>query len=57
MPRGRRTLEQRNATLAVYLPKALLEELREVAEKDRRSASNQALIYIERALKARSKDE
>jgi len=36
--------------LAVYVPEDVLVRLRTVAARDRRSASNQALIYIERAL-------
>jgi len=52
MPTQRKSRKTRNATLAVYLPRHMLEELRDMAEKDHRSASTQALILIERGLKA-----
>jgi hypothetical protein len=50
MPRPKKPKDQRRAALAVYLPPAVLNKLRDVAMKDRRSASTQALIYIERGL-------
>jgi len=55
MPRPKKPKDQRRAALAVYLPPALLDKLRDVATKDRRSASTQALIYIERGLEAAEK--
>ena len=42
--------DRRNAVLAVYLPPKILRKLRTVAYKERRTASTQALVYIERAL-------
>ena len=53
MPRPKKAKQQRRAALAVYLPPALLEELRDVAEKEYRSASTQALIFIKRSLDER----
>ena len=49
MPR-KKSKEPRKAALAVYLPPKMLDKLRDVANKDRRSASTQALIFIEQAL-------
>ena len=50
MPRPRKPKDQRRAALAVYLPPPLLNRLRDIAVKDRRSASTQALIYIEQGI-------
>lgn len=50
MPRHKSPKGQRSVALAVYLPPKMLERLRETALKDRRTASNQALVYIERCL-------
>ena len=48
----RKSKARRDAVVAVYLPPKVLEKLRAVAEKERRTASTQALLYIERALEA-----
>ena len=50
MPGTKTAKGRRNAVLAVYLPPEMLEQLRELASRDRRSASTQALIFIERCL-------
>jgi CopG-like RHH_1 or ribbon-helix-helix domain, RHH_5 len=46
----RKSRTPRDAVVAVYLPAKLLDKLRDVADRERRTASTQALIYIERAL-------
>jgi hypothetical protein len=53
MGRPRKPRESRRVPLAVYAPPAVLRRLREVAARDRRSLSTQALILIEDGLKAR----
>ena len=50
MGRPRKPAKERRVPLAVYMPEDLLERLRKQAERDRRSASTQALVLIERAL-------
>lgn len=50
MARKRQTKGRRDAVLAVYMPAPLLAQLRAVADRERRTASTQALVYIERAL-------
>jgi hypothetical protein len=50
MVRPKKPREQRRLPLAVYLPEDVLERLRDMAARDRRSASTQALLLIERAL-------
>ncbi len=52
MPRPKKSKDERKAVLAVYLTPAVLNRLRDLATKDRRSASTLALIYIERCLEA-----
>lgn len=51
MPRPRKPAAQKRAALAVYLPPALLKKLQRVATRERRSASAQALLFIEGSLK------
>jgi len=51
----KKSKDERNAALAVYLPRKLLGRLRDVAAKVYRSASTQALIYIEKGLEAEQK--
>lgn len=50
MSRLRKPQEERRAALAVYLPPKLLKKLQKVATKEYRSASAQALLYLEHAL-------
>ena len=50
MPRTKKPRAERRVLLAVYLPRDVLERLRQKAEKDRRSASSQALVLIEKGL-------
>ncbi|HTT14518.1 MAG TPA: hypothetical protein VMG81_01900 [Thermoplasmata archaeon] len=50
MPRPRKSKAERRVPVAVYLEPALLKKLKEVAEKDRRSASTLAALYIEAGL-------
>jgi CopG-like RHH_1 or ribbon-helix-helix domain, RHH_5 len=53
MPRPRKSPgSEKRAALAVYLPRNLLKKLQKVADRDYRSASAQALLFIERALEA-----
>ncbi|HTT34465.1 MAG TPA: hypothetical protein VLX64_00030 [Thermoplasmata archaeon] len=52
MPRPRKPKGERRAALAVYLPASMLKRLQKVAERERRSTSAQALLFIERALAA-----
>ena len=51
MPRPRKPEGQRRAALAVYVPPSLLKRLQRVAERERRSTSAQALLFLERAIK------
>ena len=50
MPRPRKPRKERRSLLAVYVPVEVLPRLRKMADRDRRSASAQALIRIERGL-------
>jgi hypothetical protein len=50
MARPRKSKVQTRAALAVYLPPKLLKKLQKVAAREYRSASAQALLFIERAL-------
>lgn len=50
MSRPKKSPAQKRAALAVYLPPKLLRKLQRVAERERRSASAQALLYLEKAL-------
>jgi len=50
MARPKKPREERRVALAVYLPPAVLKRLRKVAVTERRSASTQALVFIERGL-------
>lgn len=51
MPRPKKPAAQKRAALAVYLPPKMLRKLQRVADRDYRSTSAQALLFIERALK------
>ncbi|HZY92892.1 MAG TPA: hypothetical protein VFG07_09030 [Thermoplasmata archaeon] len=51
MPRPKKSPSQKRAALAVYLPPKLLKKLQKVADREYRSTSAQALLFIERALK------
>ena len=50
MPRPPKSKAKRRVGLAVYLEPAVLRTLKEVAERDRRSTSTQAALYIEDGL-------
>jgi len=50
MARPRKDKGKRRVGLAVYVEPALLKALRQAAEVERRSASTQAALYIERGL-------
>jgi len=50
MPRPAKSKAQRRIGVAVYLEPWILRKLKETAELDRRSASTQAALYIERGL-------
>jgi hypothetical protein len=50
MSRPPKRKEKRRVGLAVYLEPAILRRLKEAAERDRRSASTMAALYIEDAL-------
>jgi hypothetical protein len=50
MPRPAKSKAKRRVGLAVYLEPAILRKLREAAERDRRSTSTQAALYIEEGL-------
>lgn len=50
MPRPRKSTIERRVMLAVYVPKKVLKRLVDLAVKDRRSTSTQALILIEQGL-------
>ena len=52
MPRPKKPAAQKRAALAVYLPPKMLEKLQKVADREYRSTSAQALLFIEKALKA-----
>jgi hypothetical protein len=51
MPRPRKSKADRRVPVAVYLEPALLKRLKQAADKDRRSASTLAALYIEAGLK------
>ncbi len=46
MPRPRKRPAQKRAALAVYLPPKVLARLQRVAEREYRSASAQALLFL-----------
>jgi len=50
MPRPPKSKAKRRVGLAVYLEPAILRKLRQAAERDRRSTSTQAALYIEEGL-------
>jgi hypothetical protein len=50
MPRPKKAAAPKRAALAVYLPPKLLKKLQNVADREYRSASAQALLFIETAL-------
>ena len=50
MPRPRKDKSKRRVGLAVYVEPPVLRALRRAAEDERRSASTQAALYIERGL-------
>jgi hypothetical protein len=50
MSRPRKSPAPKRAALAVYLPPKVLAKLQRVAEREYRSASAQALLFIESAL-------
>ncbi len=50
MPRPAKSKEKRRIGLAVYLEPSVLRRLKEAADRDRRSASTQAAMYIEDGL-------
>jgi hypothetical protein len=50
MPRPRKTKGKRRVGLAVYVEPAILRALRVAADRDRRSASTLAALFIERGL-------
>lgn len=50
MPRPKKSPAARRVGLAVYVEPAILSQLRRVAERERRSASTQAAIFIAEGL-------
>jgi hypothetical protein len=50
MPRPAKSAVKRRVGLAVYLEPEILQRLKDVADRDRRSASTQAALYIEEGL-------
>jgi hypothetical protein len=50
MPRPTKSKAKRRVGLAVYLEPAILRKLRSAADRDRRSTSTQAALYIEEGL-------
>ncbi len=50
MPRPAKAKAKRRIGLAVYLEPNVLRRLKDAADRDRRSASTQAAIYIEAGL-------
>jgi len=50
MPRPPKSKAKRRVGLAVYLEPAILRHLKRAAERDRRSTSTQAALYIEEGL-------
>lgn len=53
MPRPPKSKAKRRVGLAVYLEPAVLRRLKTAAERERRSASTQAALYIELGLRQR----
>lgn len=53
MPRPPKSKAKRRVGLAVYLEPAVLRKLKTAAERERRSASTQAALYIEQGLRQR----
>lgn len=54
MARKAKPKGERRTAIAVYLPPKMLTSLRKAAEKDHRTASTMAMIYIERCLSGES---
>jgi hypothetical protein len=50
MPRPRKSSKDRRVGVAVYMEPALKRRLEEKAQQERRSASTQAVLYIEAGL-------
>jgi hypothetical protein len=50
MPRPSKTKAKRRVGVAVYLEPRILRKLKDAADRDRRSASTQAALYIEEGL-------
>ena len=50
MPRPAKSKAKRRVGLAVYLEPEVLQRLKHAADRDRRSASTQAALYIEEGL-------
>lgn len=50
MPRTKKDRSEKRVPLAIYIPPSMLEQLRHLAEKDRRSVSTETLLLLERAL-------
>ncbi|MFI5418469.1 MAG: hypothetical protein ACHQ2Y_06205 [Candidatus Lutacidiplasmatales archaeon] len=53
MPRPKKQRSERRVPLAVYVPAEILEKLRRLAEKDRRTVSTEALLLLEQAMEAK----
>lgn len=56
MPRGRKPRRVKRMPLAIYVPPEVLARLKEVAEKDRRSMSTEALLILEEGLRSKDAD-
>jgi len=50
MPRPAKSKAKRRIGLAVYLEPVIVRKLKDAADRDRRSASTQAALYIEEGL-------
>lgn len=50
MARPKKAVDQKRAALAVYLPPELLRRLQRIAERQYRSTSAQALLFLRRAI-------
>lgn len=50
MPRPAKSKAKRRVGLAVYLEPSIVRRLKDAADRDRRSASTQAALYIEEGL-------
>jgi hypothetical protein len=55
MPRTKKSRSEKRVPLAVYIPPGMLDQLRELAAKDRRTLSSETVLILEEALERKTK--